>query len=107
MGRCILIIHLFLINEMNQSQLVDPFSLSSTSEVDEYLENGYQSPKTNNLYGKFKKPDIPYVNLIIEALEEAAPKTMLTLPEIYKRIMIKYPYYRMAPARWKVRFSLF
>ncbi|KAM0683244.1 hypothetical protein MDAP_001662 [Mitosporidium daphniae] len=50
---------------------------------------------------KFPKPDIPYVELIVEALESAAPKKMLTLTEIYKRIMMKHPYFKTAPSRWR------
>ena len=95
--------HHYTTNE--DTVFASPVSMYSiTSDEDESFGNWDEE---GNSKTKFSKPDIPYVDLIIEALMDAAPGDMLTLTEIYKKIMAKHPYFRTAPPRWRVRVRVF
>lgn len=49
---------------------------------------------------KHPRPDVSYVSIITEALEDA-PNRRLILSELYKYFMKRYPYFRTAGSGWK------
>ncbi|EOB14398.1 Forkhead box protein K2 [Nosema bombycis CQ1] len=75
---------------------------SESNFREQYIDNNHKKDRTHTDRNEmtYKKPNISYAELIVEAISYA-PEGMLTLKEIYSAINKRYPYYSMKKNGWQ------